>query len=266
MRRLLTAAILATTMIGCRNRAHFKVAGAAPYYLHASVTNVTAPTWKLETDGKTRDITRTFPADARRIEAGSIIHLVETPGADGKGKLRDLVLKVGKKELANGPCLDNCAFRSVAGYMISTDVLVDVPHDALIEVTGTTESGISATSFFRYTKRTSWSGIGSPILLRASGKAAGFRVENLAPSISSGIQFNRTSRQLPFIGINGLVTVFEHPETEDYALSLGADVDLSGLLQLGSTYRFDEKKWFLVVGTRFEILSALLPRTATASP
>jgi hypothetical protein len=205
------------------------------------------------------------PANAyeRPLEGSGVVYVLEQLAATPDGKLKTLVITAGSQKLFDGPCLGSCAFRSVEGYLIPMTEFANVPHGALVMVSVTTESGTQVQTYFRNKRTVSLSGIAAPVLMRMSGSAAGFSFENLAPSVAGGVQFNSNSRRFPFVAVDALLTVFALPETDRYSLSFGPVVDLSGYLQVGTTYHARDKKWFLVLGTRPEVLARLFPKAST---
>ena len=125
----------------------------------------------------------------------------------------------------------------------------------------------TSTYFFRYKKPVTFSGFSSPVLLRLSGQAAGFHLQNLAPSVATGVRWNNPFglESVSYTDLNGLVTVAAVPPADNtqvaksttFALALGPEFDFAGVIQVGGTYQFKEQKWFLVVGLRPEILYRL---------
>lgn len=198
------------------------------------------------------------PADPSLVFADNIV--VVRPGSGPGNQLKSLEVQVGKRVETSGQCTaaNGCRFRGGRGdYRIDLGQFAILNGDAIM-VSAASEDGQQAQVFLRARKPSSFTGVTSPLLMRASGKASGFKLENLAPSLAGGIQWNFDSNGFRHVGLNGLLTVYTLPDSE-YALSLGAVLDLGGYFQVGPTYHMGEKQWNLLVGVRPEFLIGLIP-------
>jgi len=121
--------------------------------------------------------------------------------------------------------------------------------------------------FLQYKKDFSWSGISAPALLRLDGSVTGwFELQNLAPSIATGIQRNIDNRKFSYIAANVLLSVFQKQESNEYSLAIGPAFDFSSYFQLGYSYHIADKNWFFTFGIRPEsLLSKLFPSVSIAN-
>jgi hypothetical protein len=136
----------------------------------------------------------------------------------------------------------------------------DIHHGRLVILRAKPKGGQEYTFYMRQLKTWGWSGISAPILYRVSGNAAGFKLDNFAPSLAGGLRRNRRSEKIAFLALNALMTVYSNPDTTSgkRALSLGAVFDAGGWVQLGWSYSFEAKEPSLVIGLRPEALRTLI--------
>lgn len=114
--------------------------------------------------------------------------------------------------------------------------------------------------YFIKKRRLSWSGITSPILYQILGSAKEFDIENLAPSLASGIRLQTGNL---YFSLNGIISVFQEKDSDKHSLSLGPILDINGVLQIGAPYHFKSEKFLLALGIRADFLAKLLPNTGT---
>lgn len=201
----------------------------------------------------------TGPADPGLIFADNVI--VVEPGTGEGSALKTLEITVGNRVHATGDCTQatNCQYlgAGLTSYRIDLDRL-PIDHADPITIAVTTSGGQPAQVWLEARQNYTFTGVISPVLMRATGKASGFRLSNLAPSLAGGMQRNFNSDSFKHLGLNALVTVYTLPESE-YALSVGGVLDLGGWAQLGATYHTREEEWNMVIGTRPEFLFGLFP-------
>lgn len=121
--------------------------------------------------------------------------------------------------------------------------------------------------FLQYKKNISWSGITAPALLRLDGSVIGwFDLQNLAPSIATGIQRNINNRKFSYIATNVLLSVFQKQESNEYSIAIGPAIDFSSYFQVGYSYHIADNNWFFTFGIRPEsLLSKLFPSVSIAN-
>jgi hypothetical protein len=199
------------------------------------------------------------PAQPIRVFTYTVIKIA--PGEGAEGRPRHLEMLVGNRKAIDVDCSPGspCQYRGIADTLvIDLRQVGGIQHNELITLSLTSAGGERAAAYLRSYRSMSFTGIRSPVLMRASGTAAGFRLENFAPSLAGGLQRNFASRDFSYLSGNALLTVYTLPESE-YALSVGGVIDLGGFLQVGPTYHTRDKQWNLVIGTRPEFLFGLIP-------
>lgn len=136
-------------------------------------------------------------------------------------------------------------------------------HNQVIRVQVTPPGSQTTHDFYlQHQQPVAFSGFSAPILLRVTGNAGAFQLENLAPSLASGIRFNTGRNSVPYVALNALGTVLTTPASAErpattFAAAVGAVTDVSGVLQVGWTYSFKAKQGYMVLGLRPELLYRL---------
>jgi hypothetical protein len=217
------------------------------------------PAFYLERGRKgSEPLGETAPADPQPVLRTSVVRVVPVAG---KSRLKSLEITAGDRRIHSGDCTqaNNCRYIGVGGtYKINIRDL-EADHNEAVTIAATTVDDYTARGYLEMQRRWALSGITSPVLMRVTGTAAGFRLENFAPSIAAGLRHNFDSKGFRYASVNGLLTVYSLPD-EEYALSVGGIADFSGFLQIGPTYHMKDKNWYLVLGIRPEVLFGLIPR------
>lgn len=142
---------------------------------------------------------------------------------------------------------------------------IGAPDDRLVKFSVTADSAASCHYFVRVRVPGQWSGITAPVLLRATGNAGAFQLDNLAPSVATGYRWNLRYPNFSFVAANAIVTIFSLPseanQPRTYSLAAGLAFDLAGWLQVGGSYQFKNHKTYLIFGLRPEMLAALFGAT-----
>jgi hypothetical protein len=219
------------------------------------------PTFNLVKGQEAAPVGATAIAEPQRVGPNAVIRIVPVVGDDNTGHLKRLTFVIGTDQIYDGECdvANSCRFVGTNNSYLIDLGQFDTEHNEVITIVAGTDANHIGRSYLQIQQPWSFAGVTSPVLLRASGKASGFSLENLAPSLAAGVRRNFDVRRFPYVAANALVTVYSLPEDE-YALSLGGVLDLSGYLQVGPTYHLEEKEWFLVLGVRPEVLFGLIPR------
>lgn len=223
------------------------------------------PVMKLKDDqGHSTVIQQHYIANALQATSSTVILIEARPGSGEAGALTKLRIVVDSFTVFDDTCGSDCRYALPQGFEVKLSDLQHVQNQSLISI-GAETKGMQkyASTYFVYRKPVSFTGIGSPVLLRLSGKASGFKIANFAPAISLGGQLNVNSNTMKFIGVNALLSIFSLPNSDTYSMAGGLDADFGGLLQVGEVYHFDQKKWFFVIGTRPEILSTFIHKSSS---
>jgi hypothetical protein len=209
------------------------------------------------------DMEPNFPASPQLVRGDFVLVVTSIADAD----ISAVKVQASKGPFGKGGFEDRKFDGSIIGgakiYRIQSSLLD--PHDLgnnylLRVVVAPPGSGYEANYYFQHKQPWAFSGVSAPILLRVTGSAAEFSLDNLAPSIAAGIRRNTENSKFPFIALNPLLSVWSVKKDDGssaFSLALGGVVDISGYLQLGASHQFKDHKTYFIFGLRPEVLYGL---------
>ena len=154
----------------------------------APVTIANQPTIHIQlpssnTSGRV-PLQETAPAQPARFEPRTGVVFAPASGT----QLAKLRILVRDRQVFNDTCntTNNCPYASTGGeYLVDLNPL-GAGHNDQVYLSAFTSADIRGDAFIRVQRPWSFTGFNAPVLFRVIGDGAGFKLENLAPSIAAG--------------------------------------------------------------------------------
>lgn len=222
------------------------------------------PTFCLVAKTGCRDLGETSPAEPAVVSGGAAVR-VRPGNTAAASALKTLELIVGSRPpVHTGDCARDgaspCPYAADSGsYLVRlNDTTLAAENGDLVTITAANVAGASQRAFVRIRRPVTFTGVNTPVLMRVAGKASGFRLNNLAPSLAAGPRFNFDNSTIKYLGVEPLLTVYSLPQ-ETYSLATGGVADVGGLFQLGASYDFKDRHIYGIIGLRPDVLFGLVP-------
>ncbi len=153
-----------------------------------------------------------------------------------------------------------------------------IPHNSIARISVydhlSQEPNKPSRYYFDYSHHWSWSGLTFPLLMRIVPSGNQFQLQNVAPTIASGIKYHFDNNTFKYLSLNAFATFYpvtgstSNAATSSgsnnqglglktdtpYTLAFGTILDINGLIQAGYMYHIVDQKYYAVIGFRPDAL------------
>jgi hypothetical protein len=261
--REITHMKLATTIVPSLSLALLACASAKPRLAAPPAPGTYSASFQTDKNKSSAVLPVDAPGDSPRLRSGGIVRFIS---ADPRNSPLDLTIQVSTDK--TGSAFEDRTtlplFKTKDGFtVVIKDLQGGIKHEHWIRFrVKDAAHNADSTYWVRYKQRWAFSGFTSPVLYKIEGNANAFGLSNFAPSVAGGARYNFDGQSETYLSLNPILTVYKSgndaaPLDRPYSVALGLVGDISGYLQVGSTYHFKTQKWALVFGIRPEVLSHL---------